>query len=43
LSRLTSVAGALKAGSGDQQLDGILGEIEVRVEVEIAKLAPRAV
>jgi hypothetical protein len=33
----------LKAGSGDEQLDRILGEIELRVEVEIAKLSPRAV
>jgi hypothetical protein len=43
LSKLKSAAGALKVGSGDEQLDGILGEIELRVEVEIAKLAPRAV
>jgi hypothetical protein len=29
----------LKLGSGN--LDAVLGEIELRVEVEIAKMAPR--
>jgi hypothetical protein len=42
LSKLKAAAGALKAGSGDEQLDGLLGEIELRVEVEIAKLTTRA-
>ncbi len=31
----------LKDGSGDAGLDAVLGEIELRVEVEIAKMAPR--
>jgi len=39
LSKLRSAAGVLKAGSGDGSLDGVLGEIELRVEVEIAKMA----
>ena len=34
-------AAYLKDGSGDAGLDGVLGEIELRVEVEIAKMAPR--
>jgi hypothetical protein len=41
LSKLKSAAGVLKAGSGDDRLDGVLGEIELRVEVEIAKMAVR--
>ena len=41
LSKLKSAAGVLKAGSGDGCLDGVLGEIELRVEVEIAKMAAR--
>jgi Class II flagellar assembly regulator len=41
LSKLKSVAGGLKDGSGDDGLDGVLGEIELRVEVEIAKMAAR--
>jgi hypothetical protein len=41
LSRLKSAAGYLKDGSGEAGLDGVLAEIELRVEVEIAKLAPR--
>ena len=36
-----SAAGGLKDGSGDAGLDGVLGEIELRVEVEIAKMAAR--
>jgi hypothetical protein len=39
LGKLKSAAGVLKAGSGDGRLDGVLGEIELRVEVEIAKMA----
>ena len=41
LSKLKSAAGGLKGGSGDDGLDGVLGEIELRVEVEIAKMAPK--
>ena len=40
-SKLKSAAAYLKDGSGDTGLDGVLAEIELRVEVEIAKLAPR--
>jgi hypothetical protein len=39
LGKLKAAAGVLKAGSGDDSLDGVLGEIELRVEVEIAKMA----
>jgi hypothetical protein len=41
LNKLQSAAGFLKAGSGDDGLDAVLGEIELRVEVEIAKMTPR--
>jgi Class II flagellar assembly regulator len=41
LTRLRSAAAHLKDGSGDPGLDAVLAEIELRVEVEIAKLAPR--
>src|SRR5882757_2969994 len=41
LSKLKSAAGFLKGSSGDDGLDAVLGEIELRVEVEIAKMAPR--
>jgi hypothetical protein len=41
LAKLNSAAAYLKDGSGDAGLDGVLDEIELRVEVEIAKLAPR--
>jgi hypothetical protein len=41
LARLRSAAGFLKDGSGEPGLDGVLGEIELRVEVEIAKMAAR--
>lgn len=40
LQRLKAVAAHLKTGSGDARLDQILAEIELRVEVEIAKMAP---
>ncbi|EJW09878.1 Flagellar trans-acting factor FliX [Rhodovulum sp. PH10] len=40
LSRLQSVAASLKEPSGDPGLDGVLAEIELRVEVELAKLKP---
>ena len=38
LQKLKVVAAHLKDGSGDAALDGVLAEIELRVEVEIAKL-----
>jgi Class II flagellar assembly regulator len=41
LTRLKSAAAFLKDGSGDAGLDGVLGEIELRVEVEIAKMTVR--
>ena len=41
LTKLKSAAAFLKDASGDTGLDTVLGEIELRVEVEIAKLAPR--
>jgi hypothetical protein len=39
LQKLKAVAAHLKSGSGDPGLDGVLAEIELRVEVEIAKMA----
>jgi hypothetical protein len=41
LNKLKSAAGFLKDGSGEAGLDSLLGEIELRVEVEIAKMTPR--
>jgi hypothetical protein len=42
LSKLKTAAAFLKDdGSGEAGLDGVLGEIELRVEVEIAKMASR--
>jgi hypothetical protein len=41
LTNLQSAASQLKLSSGNPELDAVLGEIELRVEVEIAKLAPR--
>ena len=41
LTKLKSAAAYLKDGSGNVGLDGVLSEIELRVEFEIAKLAPR--
>jgi hypothetical protein len=35
--RLKSAAAELKTGSGDTGLDGVLAEIDLRVEVELAK------
>jgi Class II flagellar assembly regulator len=40
LTRLKAVAAHLKDGSGEPGLDGVLSEIALRVEVEIAKLGP---
>jgi hypothetical protein len=39
LGRLKSAAEGLKQGSGDSGLDSVLAEIELRVEVELAKAA----
>jgi hypothetical protein len=39
LQKLKAVAAHLKTGSGEAGLDQVLAEIELRVEVEIAKLA----
>jgi hypothetical protein len=39
LQKLKAIAAHLKDGSGDTGLDGVLAEIELRVEVEIAKMA----
>ena len=41
LNRLRSLSESLKELSGEAGLDGVLAEIELRVEVEIAKLTPR--
>lgn len=41
LDKLRSAVGLLKAGSGDDGLDHVLAEIELRVEVEIAKTMAR--
>jgi hypothetical protein len=41
LGKLQAAAGGLGGRSGDERLDGVLGEIELRVEVEIAKMAAR--
>jgi Class II flagellar assembly regulator len=38
---LKSVATELKDASGEPCLDAVLAEIDLRVEVEIAKLTPR--
>lgn len=38
LARLKTAASGLKDASGDPGLDGVLAEIELRVEVELAKL-----
>src|SRR5258708_38504661 len=41
LTNLQSAASQLQLSSGNPELDAVLGEVELRVEVEIAKLAPR--
>ena len=38
--RLKSATADLASGTGDEQLDQVLSEIELRLEVEIAKLGP---
>jgi hypothetical protein len=40
LSRLKSATADLRDGSGDPRLDHVLAEIELRLEVEIAKISP---
>jgi len=39
VSRLRDAAASLKSSSGDPALDSVLSEIELRVEVELAKAA----
>jgi hypothetical protein len=41
LNKLRSAAAYLKDGAGEAALDDVLDEIELRVEVEIAKLSAR--
>ena len=41
LNRLKAATAGLREGSGDAVLDAVLAEIELRVEVEIAKITPR--
>jgi hypothetical protein len=41
LQRLKAATVDLRKGGGDVGLDALLGEIELRLEVEIAKLTPR--
>lgn len=38
IARLKTAAAAVKQATGDPGLDGVLGEIELRVEVELAKM-----
>ena len=41
LQRLKAATAELSGTSGDERLDAVLAEIELRLEVEIAKMAPR--
>jgi hypothetical protein len=41
LTRLKAATAGLRDGSGDPGLDDVLAAIELRVEVEIAKISPR--
>ena len=41
LMRLKSATADLRDTSGDANLDGVLAEIELRLEVEIAKMTPK--
>ena len=41
LHRLKAATAELSDGSGDERLDSVLAEIELRLEVEIAKMGPR--
>jgi hypothetical protein len=40
LMRLKSATADLRDASGDERLDSVLAEIELRLEVEIAKMSP---
>jgi len=40
MNRLKAAAAALKEPTGDPALDAVLAEIELRAEVELAKMAP---
>ncbi|RAI45404.1 flagellar assembly protein FliX [Rhodoplanes roseus] len=40
LARLGAIAAGLKESTGDPGLDSVLAEIELRVEVELAKMKP---
>lgn len=40
MNRLKAAAAALKDSAGDPELDAVLAEIELRAEVELAKMAP---
>jgi hypothetical protein len=40
LQRLKSATADLRDSSGDERLDSVLAEIELRLEVEIAKMSP---
>jgi hypothetical protein len=40
LARLKSATAELRDASGDPRLDAVLGEIELRLEVEMAKFGP---
>jgi hypothetical protein len=40
LQRLKSATAELRDSSGDDRLDSVMAEIELRLEVEIAKLSP---
>ena len=42
VGRLREAAANLKASSGDSGLDAVLAQIELRVEVELAKAGNRA-
>lgn len=41
LNRLKALSAELRGPTGDPGLDGVLAEIELRVEVEIAKMTPK--
>jgi hypothetical protein len=41
LARLRSAAADLRTASGDPGLDAVLAEIELRAEVELAKMTPK--
>jgi hypothetical protein len=42
LARLKTAAAELKDASGDPRIDQVLAEIDLRVEVELAKVATSA-